>query len=551
MDIPIQQTVPDRFTTRQIATAGGFTLVAFLALCKLLLHLATIGHFGYGFFIDELYFLACSEHLSWGFVDMPPLFPAVTALLRTLFGDSLFAVRLLPALSGAALVLMTGLMARDLGGRRFAQGIAALAVLTAPLWMIMHSIHTMNALEQLFWTGAAWVVIRILRADQDDRDDLDDRDDPATPLETSRGWLLLGVICGLGMLNKHSMAFFGVALVAGLLLTPARRALRSPWLWLGGVVAVLIYMPNLVWDVRHHFPHFEMLANVKASGRDVALNPLQFMVQQVVFFNPLALPLWLGGLVWFLIGKEGRRWRILGITYLGILAEMFLMDGRPYYPAPAYPMLLAAGGVALERWLDRRHRLQMPRRGWRLAGPVYAAVLALSGLILAPIFVPLLPPETLIRYSRALGISQPQIENHRMGPLPQLMADRFGWPEMAEEVARIYHSLPPADQAKAAIFGQNYGQAGAIDHFGPALGLPKAISGHLTYYLWGPRGYTGEVMIVLDDNRETLEKLFEHVELAGHVTHPYSMPYEHFDVYVCRGLRMPMAELWTRVKSYR
>jgi len=540
MDTTTPQTFPDRTVPIvPTAAAGGLAVVIALALCKLALHLLTTGHFGYGFFVDELYFLACSEHLSWGLVDMPPLFPAVVALLRSLIGDSLFAVRLLPAVSGAALVLMTGLMARDLGGRRFAQGIAALAVLTAPLWLILHGISTMNALEQLFWTGAAWVVIRILRADPAD---------PDSPMEQSRLWLLLGVICGLGMLNKHSMAFFGIALVAGLLLTPARRALRSPWLWLGGVAAILIYMPNLVWDVRHHFPHFEMLANIKANGRDVALNPLQFMVQQIIFFNPLAFPLWLGGLAWFLGGKEGRRWRILGITYLGILAEMFLLDGRPYYPAPAYPMLFAAGGVALERWLDRR---QEAHRTWRFAGPIYAGVLAVSGAVLAPIFLPLLPPETLIRYSQALGISQPRIETHRMGPLPQLMADRFGWPEMAQEVARIYHALPPADQAKAAIFGQNYGQAGAIDHFGPALGLPKAISGHLTYYLWGPRGYTGEVMIVLDDNRETLEKLFEHVELAGHVSHPYSMPYQHFDVYVCRGLRMPMAELWPRVKQYK
>ncbi|PYQ67635.1 MAG: hypothetical protein DMF53_01415, partial [Acidobacteria bacterium] len=217
-------------------------VVLFLAAVKLALHLATTGLFGYGFFVDELYFLACSEHLSWGFVDMPPLFPAVTALIRITLGDSLLAVRLLPALSGAALVLMTGLMARDLGGRRFAQGIAALGVIVAPLWMLMHSIHTMNALDQIFWTAAAWVVIRI------ERDGWE------------KGWLLFGALCGLGMMNKHTMAFFGVAVVAGLILTPARRAFRSPWLWLGGLLAVLIYLPNLIWDVQHHFPHFEMLA---------------------------------------------------------------------------------------------------------------------------------------------------------------------------------------------------------------------------------------------------------------------------------------------------
>jgi hypothetical protein len=512
----------DHARTDRRALAGGLTIVALIAAVKLVLHLATTGLFGYGYFIDELYFLACSEHLAWGFVDMPPLFPAVTALIRATLGDSLFAVRLLPALAGAALVLITGLMARDLGGRRFAQGISALAVLTAPLWLALHSIHTMNALEQLFWAAGAWIVIRIVRDDW------------------QQGWLLFGALAGLGMLNKHSMAFFGVALVVGLVLTPERRALRSRWIWLGGIAAGLLFLPNLAWMVKNHFPHFEMLRNIAANGRDVDLDPINFLAQQVLMFNPLALPLWLAGLGWFLFGQEGRRYRILGIAWLAVMAEMFLLDGRPYYPAPAYPMLLAGGGVALERWLAGR----------RFIKPAYAASLTLSGIALAPLFIPLLPPETLIRYSKATGLSQPRIENHRLGPLPQLMADRFGWKEMAVEVARIYHALPPEDRARAAIFGQNYGQAGAIDLFGPSLGLPKAISGHLTYFLWGPRDYTGDVMIVLDDDRETLEELFTSVELAGHVSHPYSMPFQHFDVWVCRGPRAPLAQIWPRVKSY-
>jgi hypothetical protein len=508
--------------SRSRALAAGTGVVVLLALVKLALHFASTGRFGYGFFIDELYFLACSEHLSWGFVDMPPLFPALTALIRAAFGDSLFAIRLLPALSGAALVLMTGLMARDLGGRRFAQGIAALGVIIAPLWMLMHSIHTMNALDQLFWTAAAWVVIRVVRDGWE------------------KGWLLFGALAGLGMLNKHTMAYFGVAVVVGLLLTPERRAFRSRWLWLGGILAILIYLPNLAWDVRHHFPHFEMLANIKADGRDTQLNPLQFLLQEAVLFNPLALPIWLGGLIWFLADREGRRWRVLGIAWLAVMVEMFLTDGRVYYPAPAYPMLFAAGGVALEKWIGAR----------RFVKPAYAGALALSGALAAPIFLPLLPPETLIHYQQALGISQPRIENHKLGPLPQLMADRFGWPEMAQVVARIYHSLPPEDQKRAAIFAQNYGQAGAIDHFGPALGLPKAISGHLTYFLWGPRDYTGDVMIVMDDDRETLQKLFRSVEYGGRVEHPYSMPYQHFDVWVCRGMREPLPRVWPRLKEY-
>jgi hypothetical protein len=505
--------------------ASGLGLIGLAAATKLLVHLATTGLFGYGYFVDELYFLACSRHLAWGFVDMPPLFPAIVALQRSALGESLLAVRLLPAVAGAALVVMTGLMARDLGGRRFAQGIAALAVLTAPIWLVMHSIDTMNALEQLSWTGATWIVLRILR---------DDR---------PRLWLLFGAVAGLGLLNKHSMAFFGVAVVVGLLATPARAAFRSRWFWLGGAVALTLLLPNLVWMVQHHFPHLEMLANIKRDGRDVQLGPLQFMAQQALMINPVALPLWLGGLVWLLADREGRRWRALGVAWLAVIAEMLVLDGRVYYPAPAYPVLLAAGGVALERWLAARRRVAA-------LGPAYAVALALSGAALAPLSVPLLPPETLIRYTRAIGLDQPRIEHHLLGPLPQLMADRFGWREMAQEVARIYHALPPADRARAAIFGQIYGQAGAIDLFGPALGLPPAISAHLSYYLWGPRGYTGEVMIIMDDDRQTLERLFGSVQLAGHVGHPYSMPYEHFDVFVCRAPRQSLSALWPRIKKY-
>jgi hypothetical protein len=534
--------------------AGGLALICLAAAAKLLLHLAFTGRFGYSYFIDELYYLDCASHLAWGFVDMPPLFPAIVAALRAVLGDSLLAVRLLPALCGAALVVMTGLMARDLGGRRFAQGTAALAVLVAPIWLALHSIDTMNALDQLFWTSCAWIVLRIVM--RDDEPGVASGECRMAGLAVLRPrlatggaaagkdrlWMLFGAVAGLGLLNKHSMAFFAVAMVVALLLTPERKAFRSPWLWLGGVVAAAIFLPNLVWVVQHHFPHFEALANIKRSGRDVQLNPLQFMAQQVLMLNPLALPLWLGGLGWLLAGREGRRYRVLGIAWLAVMAEMFLLDGRPYYPAPAYPMLLAAGGVACERWLAA------PR--WRAAKPAYVTALALSGAVLAPLFAPLLPPAALVRYSQAIGMTQPRIETHRLGPLPQLMADRFGWKEMAEEVARIYRSLPAPDRAKTAIFGQNYGQAGAIDLFGPALGLPRAISAHLSYYLWGPRGYTGDVMIVLDDDRETLERLFRSVELAGRVYHPYSMPYEHFDIFVCRGPRQSLAALWPRIKRY-
>lgn len=499
--------------------------VAALAVVKVLLHLATTGRHGYGFFVDELYFLACADHLAWGYVDLPPLFPALTALVKATLGESLPAIRLVPALAGGALVWLAGRLALEMGGRTRAQLLAALAVLAAPGYLATHSIHTMNALEPLFWMGGALLMARIANGG------------------SPRLWLLFGLVAGLGALNKHSMAFFGLAATGALLLTGQRAAFRSRWIWLGAGLAVLVVLPNAVWVVANGFPHLELLRNIEADGRDVSVGPPGFLAEQVLFMNPLAAPLWVGGLLWLLRGPRAERFRVLGLTYLGILGLLLALNGRTYYLMPAYAMLLAAGAVAFEAWTERTGR--------RVLLPAAAVALVAGGAVLAPLAAPLLAPETYVRYTRAIGVEQPRVETHRLGPLPQLFADRFGWPEMAQEVARIYHALPEEERRKAGIFGQNYGQAGAIDRFGPTLGLPRAISGHLTYFHWGPRDLTGEVLIVLDDSREQLLRLFHDVTLAGRVHHPYSMPYQHFDVYVCRRPKQDLRALWPMVKRYR
>lgn len=518
-DVTPLDTPRDEAAPKRAALAG---VVVVLAVAKLLAHVLTTGRFGYEWFVDELYYMATAEHLAWGYVDMPPLFPAITATVRATLGDSLFAIRLVPALAGAGLVVLTGLLARELGGGRLAQGLSCLAVALAPIYFAGHGMHTMNALEPLFWTAGVLVLRRILAGG------------------APRLWIAFGAIAGLGLLNKHSMLFFGAAVVTALLATPARRVFASRWIWIGGAVALLIVMPNIAWEISHGLPHLEQLANIRANGRDVALSPLEFVLQQILMLNPVAAPLWVGGLVWLLSRRPTRE---LGLTWIALLLMMLVMRGRVYYLAPIYPLLFAAGAVAGERVASRG---RWHRRGI-VAGTV--AILA-TGLLLAPMTLPMLPPETYIRYVQLTGLDQPRIENHELGPLPQLFADRFGWKEMASVVATAYHSLPPDERAVAAIFGQNYGQAGAIDLYGPALGLPKAISGHLTYWYWGPRDYRGEVVIVMDDDRETLEQYFESVEWAGAVAHPYSMPYENFDVWICKGLKIPIEELWPMVKAF-
>jgi Dolichyl-phosphate-mannose-protein mannosyltransferase len=493
-----------------------------IAAVKLALHLYTGRHYGY--FVDELYYLACSRHLDWGYVDQPPLIAAVTWAIRHTLGDSLAAIRFLPGLAGAAEIVLTGMLVRSLGGGRFGQAIAAVALLAAPGVLVADNFLSMNAFEPLFWLVCALIVVRILQTGD------------------TRLWIWFGLVAGFGLENKYSMLIFGGGVVVGLLLTAERRILATRWLWVGGAVAALIFLPNLLWNVYYHFPFLELQANIRRSGRDVPLAPVAFFAQETLAMFPLTLPLWVGGLWYYFRQPEGRPYRFLGWAWIFCAVVIVAMSPRVYYLFPAFPVLFAAGGIACDRWLSR------PRLEW--LKPAWAALTLTAAAALSPISIPVLPPEQYIRYSRALHIEQPRIETHELGPLPQLFADQFGWEEMTQVVARVYNALPPDVRARTAIFGQNYGQAGAIDLFGPKYGLPPAISGHQSYFLWGPRNYTGESMIVMADRRERLEKLFSSVEKAGTVYHPYSMPYEHFDVFYCRGPKQNVAEAWPRVKNW-
>lgn len=503
---------------------SGPAIVAYIASLEFLIHLPNPG--GYGFFIDELYFMACGQHLSWGYVDMPPLTAVQAWAARAILGDSLVAIRLLPTLAAAGLVILTGAIARQLGGGRFAQALAALAVLVAPFYLSFGSYLSMNSIEPLLWMGCALVLIRIIRT----------RDD--------RLWLWFGVLAGIGLENKHTMLLFGAALIAGLLVTPERRLMASRWFVLGGIAALLIFLPNLVWVVRHHFPHLEMLANIRRNQRNVAFSPLGFIGMQILGMHPLAAPVWICGLWVFLFRDAGRPYRALGYAYLLTLILLLLAGGRFYYLAPAYPMLTAAGAVAIDRW--------SAHAGRRWVRPAYVAVLAVTGAIVALTSLPLLPPETYIRFTRMTGISQPKIENRKASELPQLLADRFGWPEMAAAVAQVYNALPREQRARTAIFGSNYGEAGAVDYYGPALGLPRAISGHDNYWYWGPRGYTGESIIVLGSTREELERYFGRVEPKAAVGNRYAMANEHFTIYLCsepKGNRT-LDQMWPKLKNW-
>jgi hypothetical protein len=516
-------TSEDDVARRQMRVALTATgVILGISFCKLLVHLYAGRHYGY--FVDELYYLACSRHLDWGYVDQPPLIALITWTARSLFGDSLPAIRFLPALAGAAEVALTALIARELGGNRFAQGLAALATLVAPGILASDNLLSMNAFEPLFWMGCAFLFIRIVKTGN------------------QKLWIWFGILAGLGLENKYSMLMFGAGIVFGLLLTSQRSLLASPWFWIAGAIAFLIFLPNLLWNIQHHFPFLELQNNIRHSGRDVPLGPLAFFGQEVLTLHPLTLPVWLAGLWFYFFSKSGRTFRALGWAWVFVAAVIVTLSPRVYYLFPAFPLLFAAGAVIWETCLKRP---QFSR--WKLA---WIALTVVTSIILAPLAIPVLPPEMYIRYTKALRLAPPAIETHRLGPLPQIFADQFGWEEMVATVARVYSNLPAEVRSKTAIFGQNYGQAGAIDLFGPKYGLPPAISGHQSYYLWGPRGYTGESVIVMEGRQEDLESRFASVQKVASVYHPYSMPYEHFDVFYCRGLKQPLNEIWSQVKNW-
>jgi Dolichyl-phosphate-mannose-protein mannosyltransferase len=499
-------------------------LIALFSGVALLIHFLTNGRYGY--FRDELYYIACARHLNLGYVDQPPLSILLLRLSQLLLGDSLFAIRLLPALAGAAMVALSGVIARELGGRTWAIALACAGSLCALFNLAVGNFYSMNAFEPLFWMGSVYLLVRIING--------------GSPTL----WLWLGVLLGLGLENKHSTAFFAAGIFVALLVTPERRHFATKWIWIGGLITFAVALPNILWQARHHWPTYELLSNIAHSNKNVALSPAQFIGQQITLMNPATLPLWLGGLLWLFVSRDGRRrYRAIGIIYLVTLAEFIILHGKSYYLAPAYPMLFAAGSVAVERVFALR---------FQLLKPLLLAAIIVSGALLAPMVPPILPPKKLVAYMRAIHMEPPRTETSHTAALPQVFADQFGWEEMVGSVVRVYHHLKPENQKRGAIFCQNYGEAGAIDFFGPKFGLPPAISGHQNYFVWGPRDWTGEVILVLDTNDDDERELFGSVEDLGQVvSSPWAMPFERrMHIYLCRNLNISVRELWPRVKNW-
>ncbi|MCA1579284.1 MAG: glycosyltransferase family 39 protein [Acidobacteria bacterium] len=533
-------------TSRPVSLWPG---VYIIALVYFALHLATSTRYGY--FRDALYYLACSEHLAFGYVDQPPLIAWLGWVARHTLGTLLPALLFWPALAGAGRIVLTAAFARELGAGRFGTVLAAALAATPGVWWVIDHQFAMNCFEPLLWGGLAYAVLRLIKT------------------QNPKLWLVFGAIAGVGLLNKYSIVVFVTALIVGVLLTRQRTVLFTPWILAGGAIAFLIFLPNLIWNVQHDWPFLELMRNVRATGKDVVLPPGKYLLQQVLMMNPVSFPFWFGGLLFLLFARDARVYRALGWTFVIALACFMITHGKDYYAAPAYVVVLAAGGVAAERLFARLARtsvsstrtsvasadtsVSLARRRLQtvlMAASLVWLVLGVGPLL--PLVLPVLPIETFIRYQSHLPFEVPKTEQSFVGEsLPQYYADEFPWPGMVEAVARVYHSLTPEEQQRTAIFANNYGQAAAVDFFGPKYGLPKAISGHQNYYLWGPRNYTGDIVIVLGDEESDAREHFESVTVAATLNNPYAYRYENLPVLLCRGLKWNLQTEWSRVKNWR
>ena len=506
-----------------------YALLSYVALLSLILHIIAIE--GFGYFRDELYYIACSEHLSLGYVDQPPLSIFVLKLVRFFWGDSLVAMRILPVLGGSCLVVFTGLIARELGGKKFALLLAALAAFAPIGNFFIFTIYSMNFLDFLFWQAAIYIIIKIIKTNN------------------PRYWLLFGLTAGLGLQNKISVFFLCLGLVVGMLLTKERRFLKNKYLWIGGALAGFLFLPYVLWNISHDWAFLEFMHNAKIQ-KMADVTPLEFFTGQVLYNNPATLIIWLAGLIYFFFHKEGRKFRLFGWMFLFIYILFTIQEAKDYYLAPAYPILFAGGAVQIDNWLQKK------KINW--LKPLLVLGVLVPTLIICPLTLPIFPVEKTVSYIESLGIESNPGERHEMGVLPQHYADMHGWEEMVATVAQVYRKLPQEEQPQCVIFVRNYGEGGAIDFFGKKYDLPPATCAHNTYWLWGPpKDKTGDIAIIFGTSRdvqmsyEDLRAYFKEVIHAATFQCTYCMPYENNrPIFICRGFSATFRDIWESQKHY-
>ncbi len=499
-------------------------LILSISLINLLLHFYNNAFTSYGYFRDELYYITCTDHLAAGYVDQPPLSIYILSLNRIVFGDSLFALRLLPSVANALVIFLTGHFVKKFGGRTFAQILACVGIGFAPGIVGMFGIYSMNAFDILLWQLVLLAFLQLIDT------------------ELPHYWYIIGALIGIGLMIKISMGWLAAGIVVAVVVTPMRKWMRTPYPWVAAGISFALFLPYIIWNLQNDLAHIEFARNASGS-KYASQNIMTFVSGLILNCNPIALPLWFAGL-WLFISHRFKKLRFIGIS-IGVVLLILILNihSKPEYFNPALPVLFAGGAVLWE---------QLLQKNWhRTIGYFYTVFIFISGVIVLPLAIDLLPVETYIRYSQTLGLAPTNSEGKKMGSLPQHFADRFGWIELSHTVTEAYNSISEKEKSQCLVYAQNYGEASAINFFGKKNGSPLAISGHNAYWTWGYGGKEPDVVLIIGGKADDHRQVFENVKEIRVHTNRFAMPYEsELPIYDCRGLKVSLEKVWNSVKHF-
>jgi hypothetical protein len=490
-------------------------ILLYIGFVDFAFHMVIAGNYGY--FRDELYYIVAGQHLAFGYVDFPPMIALLAAIMNVLTGDSLVSIHVIPAIAGGAIVFLAGKIASEFGGGIKAQVLAAVAAMFSASFAVA-SIFSMDVLDMLWWTVLAYLLVRIIKREN----------------REPKLWLVFGILAGIGLMTKLTMAFFLVSVLVALLIAK-RSYLKSPWVWISAGIALAILSPYVAWNALNGWPTVDFFfhhGGLNGSG------PISFLTSQILIAGLLGLPLAILGLYYFFRSKSGRTFTVLGVVFVVLLIVFTVTNGKPYFFMGAYPFAFAGGAVLLEkrRWI------------W----PSYLTGIILIGALLAPAYAPVLPPQTFVKYYGSLtGVANGAGGQQSTSLLPQYLGDRFGWDTMTATVAQVYDGLPAQEQAQACILTENYGEASALIFLGKPDHLPPVISGHNNYYLWGPGNCTGAVLIIIGYSPNDFQNSFKNITIAGNITCTYCMASENnLPVIVATGLNVSVSGAWSSLKHF-
>ena len=479
------------------STYANFILI--FVFIKVGLNLLAIGHFG--FHRDELLHLVLADHLDWGYKEVPPFIALLAKISSVVFGDSVFAARIFPTIFSGLIIWFTGLITVELGGKKFAIAIACLALIFSPAFAASGYLFQPVVFDQLWWVLAVWLLAKYCNT------------------SSVKYLYFLGVVIGLGLLTKYTMAFFTFALIIGLVFSKQRKLLFNKHVIGAAIVALLLFLPNLIWQFQHHLPVITHMKTLQKYQLDYN-KPSDFIMQQIVV-NGVALFVWLTGFIFLLFSSRLHKFQFLAIAFVLIFTFLLAMNGKEYYLFGAYPMLFAAGGFGFERWLKTS--------GYVLRGFVIA-LFTIPNLLLFPIVLPILPLDQTLGFFKFTQTNMPFFgfltvwEDHKVHATTQDYADMLGWDEMTAIVAKAWNQLTPEQQKHTQIFADNYGEAGAIHHFGKQYHLPEVISLNSSFTLWAPDSLNARYIIYVDDegggNIKSFASALESYRKIGEVENP-------------------------------